>query len=983
MKGKITFLTKAAALLFVALFSLTGARADQTGQLTVYDRNQTSGYVPAYFAGFGNATQLRYGRSQFIIPSNQLTAMNGNTITGIRFYATWDYTNTTISLPAGKVYVKEVNTTTFGNNPSFVTDCTTVFEGELYIVKATGELRILFTTPYTYNGGNLLIGFENTGRSSYTDTFGNTDITFYGQQVTNTACYGTGNTLPTRGTRTSFIPKTTFTYLIPDQYAVPSGIKATQVGPYDANISWEGNANSYNLRYGEVGTITAYNFDNSQMGGWTTIDADGDGFNWAINTQDLTYRSYNQPEGLGYNGSTDMVISGSFCSNSNDETYSGKPLFPDNYLVSPSLALGGTISFWAKGMDAADCAEVFGVAVSTSGNTNAANFTMVGETKTATAEWTLYSFDLSEYEGQNGYVAIRHFNCTDQDLLCVDDIEISAPGGALTTITGIADKNKALKELEKLTDYQVSVQAVYSGGTSAWAGVRFTTTNENPVPAEVVVDPIAEQTATITWYGISDSYVVNYRSEVKDGQQYFFEDFEGGLTEKGWTVNTQGETVGNLDGWHDFLPAESSYKFTAVSGTKAVRALSWGGSGINADNWLITPKVTIGKMLKFWVRTNPGYPDDYTVLLSTTGTAISNFTVTLQAKTAAPAVNGWSKISIEIPDQYVDTDGYIAIHHEMYDGNYLVIDDFGMFGPDVAPESVGWETAEVNNAEPGYNHVDLTGLVPNTTYEYQIIGYMEGEEPAITTIATFTTEGMDVLELVDNADNTPTIEALHGLVNVDVKLMNRTLKADTWNTLCLPCNVKLTGGKLDGVSVDVRKLAGAELDGTTMNLNFESVTTELVAGTPYIIKPESAITNPVFEKALVRKGENFPSFTLDGDDIKVSFKGTYKPISFTATDKSILFLRNGSFYYPVNNSYINSQRAYLQLTGIHAGKPAPAPTKEFTFKNNLDDDPTAIAELFGLTEDNGAWYDLNGRKLAEKPVQKGIYINNGKKTIIK
>ena len=967
MKHK-NILTKAFTMLIVALFSLTGARADQLQQKTVYEGTQTSQYVPAYVYYFDELT-----RSQFIIPSAQLSVMNGRTITGIKFYSN---STSKYSMPTIKVSLKEVTNTTFGNNPSFVTDGTEVFEGSLTIT-AAGELTIVFNNPFTYNGGNLLVGLENTETGTYKD------IRFYGQQVSNVACYGNNsNSLPTRGTRTSFIPKTTFSYLVPDQYPIPTGIKATQVGPFDATIKWEGSANSYNLKYRKSGTATTYNFDNSQMGSWTAIDADGDGFNWAINTQDLTYRSYNQAAGLGHNGSTDMVISGSFCSNSNDDDYSSVALTPDNYLVSPQVALGGTISFWAKGMDPAECAEVFGVAVSTSGNANAANFTMVGETKTATAEWTLYSFDLSEYEGQNGYVAIRHFNCTDQDLLCVDDIEITAPGGTWSTVNNITDKNKALKELEKLTDYQVSVQAVYSGGTSTWAGTRFSTTNENPVPAEVVVDPIAEQTATITWYGLSDSYVVNYRSEVKDGQQYFFEDFEGGLAEKGWTVNTQGETINNLDGWHDFLPAESAYKFTALSGTKAVRALSWGGSGINADNWLITPKVTIGKMLKFWVRTNPGYPDEYTVLLSTTGTAISNFTVTLQAKTAAPAVNGWSKISIEIPDQYVDTDGYIAIHHEMYDGNYLVIDDFGMFGPDVAPESVGWETAELNNAEEGYNSVNLTGLVPNTTYEYQVIGYMEGEEPAVTNIATFTTEGMDELELVDNADNTPTIEALHGLVGVNVSLPGRTLKGGKWNTLCLPCNVKLTGGKLDGVTVDVRKLAGAELDGKTLNLDFQSVT-ELVAGTPYLIMPETDITEPVFENALIRKGENPSTFTIDGEDVKVSLKGTYKPLTFSATDKTTLILRNGDFYYVVNGSYVNAQRAYLSFTGIHAGDPASAPTKEYEFKTNLDEDPTAIAELLGLSEDNGAWYDLNGRKLAGKPVQKGVYINNGKKSIIK
>lgn len=38
-----------------------------------------------------------------------------------------------------------------------------------------------------------------------------------------------------------------------------------------------------------------------------------------------------------------------------------------------------------------------------------------------------------------------------------------------------------------------------------------------------------------------------------------------------------------------------------------------------------------------------------------------------------------------------------------------------------------------------------------------------------------------------------------------------------------------------------------------------------------------------------------------------------------------------------------------------------------------------------LTIDNsaGGWYSLDGRRLDSKPTKKGVYINNGKKTVIK
>jgi hypothetical protein len=35
-----------------------------------------------------------------------------------------------------------------------------------------------------------------------------------------------------------------------------------------------------------------------------------------------------------------------------------------------------------------------------------------------------------------------------------------------------------------------------------------------------------------------------------------------------------------------------------------------------------------------------------------------------------------------------------------------------------------------------------------------------------------------------------------------------------------------------------------------------------------------------------------------------------------------------------------------------------------------------------VTFDSSAWYDLSGRKLAEKPTQRGIYINGNKKVVL-
>lgn len=43
--------------------------------------------------------------------------------------------------------------------------------------------------------------------------------------------------------------------------------------------------------------------------------------------------------------------------------------------------------------------------------------------------WYLYTVDLSAYSGQSGYIAIRHFNCSDMFFLDIDDVSITSNGG--------------------------------------------------------------------------------------------------------------------------------------------------------------------------------------------------------------------------------------------------------------------------------------------------------------------------------------------------------------------------------------------------------------------------------------------------------------------------------------------------------------------------------------------------------------------------
>jgi hypothetical protein len=56
----------------------------------------------------------------------------------------------------------------------------------------------------------------------------------------------------------------------------------------------------------------------------------------------------------------------------------------------------------------------------------------------------------------------------------------------------------------------------------------------------------------------------------------------------------------------------------------------------------------------------------------------------------------------------------------------------------------------------------------------------------------------------------------------------------------------------------------------------------------------------------------------------------------------------------------------------------------FTFDIDFGDGTNAIQHA-GIETQTGAdiWYDLSGRRLHDKPQQKGIYVTGGKKAIIK
>ena len=288
-----------------------------------------------------------------------------------------------------------------------------------------------------------------------------------------------------------------------------------------------------------------------------------------------------------------------------------------------------------------------------------------------------------------------------------------------------------------LTSAELDPEKIYFVAVGGFRGFVYEVSFCTPmdglpgVPTIVSAEPTAT-TSEITWTSgeDNDGWNLRYREYVDPEDAIsFFDDFENGLGN--WTIYTDG-TAPQAEGWTITSNGQLN-GVDAVSGSNMASAWSWSNTAYNANNWLITPQVTFGKELSFWVRTAGSWPDSYEVLLSTTGNAESNFNVTLQDMAIAPTNNQWNQVVINLSD-YVGQTGYIAIHHVSEDCNYLLIDDFGIYN------ELAGEWIEVDGVTSPYT---ITGLTPETTYEVQVQGVNEIAVGAWTPSTLFTTLALE------------------------------------------------------------------------------------------------------------------------------------------------------------------------------------------------------------------------------------------------
>ena len=288
------------------------------------------------------------------------------------------------------------------------------------------------------------------------------------------------------------------------------------------------------------------------------------------------------------------------------------------------------------------------------------------------------------------------------------------------------------------------------------------------------------------------------------------------------------------------------------------------------------------------------------------------------------------------------------------------------------------------------NDIDypLTNLISadnNYTYTGQLYGVWVGSAKDVVFTNSKQARATKIIVTVEvpkaknyTLDETKTDNIIETYENANVTLQ-RTLSKDYWNTFCVPF-------ALDAEQVTQYFGEGTQLRTYEGNCNnnivYFATVENIEAGKPYIMKPGNAVVqNPTFEGvSMVATGldENGNPQAV-GDASTVQMKGIYNQILLN-TDKTELFLGdNDLFYYPIDD--IDART----IGGLRAYFIVPQGTDIKKLRANLDGTPTSLGTIFDTEESNAPVYNLQGQCVGNslRALKSGIYIQNGKKVVVK
>lgn len=242
-----------------------------------------------------------------------------------------------------------------------------------------------------------------------------------------------------------------------------------------------------------------------------------------------------------------------------------------------------------------------------------------------------------------------------------------------------------------------------------------------------------------------------------------------------------------------------------------------------------------------------------------------------------------------------------------------------------------------------------------------------GTGKAVLETMTVAYSKLPSIGLDESKDNAETILG-NADKTVNVKL-TRTLKADVWNTFCVPFDVTVAGSPLEGATIKQIASVTEKDDGAV--INFENAPATLEAGKAYLVRTATAIVNPTFNGVTVK---NVDPTNCSGNE-KYQLIGIYSPLNIDASLYGKVFgINNQDKLAKVKeNTSIKGMRAYFLLANSATAA-----------KLNFGGELTGIDAVDnGEAVMTGKVYNLNGQYVGNslEGLKKGVYVVNGKKVL--
>ena len=222
-------------------------------------------------------------------------------------------------------------------------------------------------------------------------------------------------------------------------------------------------------------------------------------------------------------------------------------------------------------------------------------------------------------------------------------------------------------------------------------------------------------------------------------------------------------------------------------------------------------------------------------------------------------------------------------------------------------------------------------------------------------------------------NETATDNTIEDYENANVTLKRTFYQDGEWNTLCLPFAVANAATAFDGA--ELREVDTKNSNGNT--IVFKEATA-IEAGKPYLIKWANS------SAAAVNVEKKFEGVTLVAAATPVvvkeggiSFNGFYKMTEASELGASVAAIGAGNKLFKVTEGKMKGFRAaFVLASGAEATK----------YKVVIDGTATGIEDLvINSAKANGRVYNLNGQYVGNSlnGLQPGLYIQNGKKVVVK